>query len=117
LLGETWIYTPDALNPACSGQFDDGFGTGTNGIVLACGVDHFAYFDQVVSTVVGQTYTLDFLFSDSPFTSAGPGNEPSQLIVSETAVPEPSSLALLLGVVVLIIVVRSGTPGPRGTGL
>jgi hypothetical protein len=94
LLGETWIYTPYAPNPACSGQFNDGFGTGTNGLDFACGVDHFAYFDQVVDTVVGQTYTLDFLFSNYPF-GPGPGNEPSELIVSETPVPEPSSVFLL----------------------
>jgi PEP-CTERM motif len=101
LLGETWIYTPYAHNPACSGQFDDGFGTGTNGLALACGVDHFAYFDQVVDTVVGQTYTLDFLFSNYPF-GPGSGNEPSELIVSETTVPEPSSV-ILLGLAVVCV--------------
>jgi PEP-CTERM motif len=95
LLGETWIYTPYAPNPASAGQFDDGFGSGTNGLDFAGGVDHFGYFDQEIDTVVGQTYTLDFLFSNYPFTSSGPGNQPSELIVSESPVPEPSSLLLL----------------------
>jgi PEP-CTERM motif-containing protein len=101
LLGEAWIYTPYAPNPASAGQFDDGFGSGTNGLYFAGGVDHFGYFDQVVDTVVGQTYSLDFLFANAPL-GPGPGNAPSELIVSETPVPEPSS-GILLGLALVCV--------------
>jgi hypothetical protein len=99
LLGETWTYTPGQCPNA--GQSNDGFGTGTNGLFFACGNGTLNdQFDQIISTVVGQTYSLDFLFSNYPYTATGPGNEPSELIISAsnaTATPEPTS-AILLGI-------------------
>ena len=93
LLGQTWTFTPffpfDTID---AGQFNDGFGPGTNGLFFANDVGDLDRFNQVISTVVGQTYTLDFLFSNLP----APNNAPSELIVSATtAVPEPSSIILL----------------------
>jgi PEP-CTERM motif len=104
LLGETWTYTP-APSGALASQNDDGDGTGTNGVYFAGVVaGDYDQFDQLVTTVIGQSYTLDFLFSNSF------SNEPSGFIVSAsdtstaTATPEPSSMFLfgsgLLGVMI-----------------
>jgi hypothetical protein len=93
LLGLTWIFTPfNPLDTTDSGQYDDGFGSGTNGLFFANGVGDLDRFDQVVSTVVGDTYTLDFKFSNP----ASPNNAPSELIALETPIPEPPSAVLVV---------------------
>jgi hypothetical protein len=95
LLGETWTYTPAPSGPDAF-QFSDGHGTGTNGLSLG-GVTagSFDQFDQTVSTVVGDTYDLSFLFSED-------GTGPSAFVVSTSnigssiAAPEPGTLSLML---------------------
>lgn len=89
LLGTMWEFTPYIpADTTDAGQFNDGFGTGTNGLYFANGVGFLDRFDQVVTTVPGQTYTLDFDFINDP---AHVGSSPSELIVSETTAPEPAS--------------------------
>lgn len=95
LLGVTWNLTP--YNPSDTvdaGQFADGYGSGTNGLYFANGVGSLDKFDQVVGTVIGRTYTLNFLFSNYPL-AVGAGNAPSELVVSAAATPEPTSLILM----------------------
>jgi hypothetical protein len=93
LLGLTWIYTP-APAGALAAQFDDGMGTGTNGLDFGGVVeDSFDIFDQTVTTVVGNSYTLAFEF-DSDGTAPA-GFTVSTDAVQGPAVPEPASLTLL----------------------
>jgi hypothetical protein len=99
LLGSTWTFTP-APSGSDAGQSKDGFGTGTNSLSFSgTSEDNFDRFSQVVATVPGQSYTLDFDYIEV-FSLV---NTPSELLVSETDVtaPEPSTLAmssLLLGI-------------------
>lgn len=103
LLAQNWVYTPAPIHPM-AGQFNDGFGSGTNGLNFASGtVGSFDRFDQLVSTTTGQIYRLNFLFNQN---SQGP----SDFVVSGASapapapVPEPSSLALLgLGATALAV--------------
>jgi len=92
LLGPTWNFTPAGCGSIAS-QFDDGLGTGTNGLGFA-GVCTGSYdqFDQAVATNAGQSYDVNFLFSNSG------SNAPSGFMVSTDAAdaPEPASAALLL---------------------
>lgn len=100
LLGQTWIFTPAPAGTDTS-QYDDGYGTGTNGLKFGGVVaGSFDQYDQVVGTVVGQTYNLNFLFTEA-YTG------PSELVVSASnagATPEPATLFLfgsgLLGVAI-----------------
>jgi hypothetical protein len=90
LLGPNWDFTPA---PCGSLAFELGPGAfGTNDLFFAgtC-EDSFDQFSQTVSTVIGQHYTLRFLFTNSD------PNAPSELLVttSGAAVPEPASLTLL----------------------
>jgi hypothetical protein len=93
LLGQTWTYTP-APSGALAAQFSDG--TGVNEIELAgVTVGSFDQFAQTVATIVGDTYTLDLLYTNSP------NNQPSEFRVETsgalvTGVPEPSTWAMLL---------------------
>jgi len=93
LLGPTWTFTPAPFGSDTS-TFDDGFGTGTIALSLGGVVeDSFDQYAQTVTTVVGQTYALHFLFSNPP-------SGPAELLVTtsgsaSTAVPEPASLTLL----------------------
>ena len=95
LLGTTWTFTPfDTLDTIDSGQFDDGFGSGTNGLFFANGTGRLDEFDQLVTTVVGDSYSLDFLFINNPRGPSGDSG-PSELIVSGSgATPEPASIIL-----------------------
>ena len=100
LLGQTWIFTP-APDGTDTWQGDDGYGSGTNGLMFAGVVaGSFDQYDQVIGTVVGQTYNLNFLFTESDI-------GPSELVVSASnvgATPEPATLFLfgsgLLGVAI-----------------
>lgn len=98
LLAQTWTFTP--YNPADTvdaGQSADTYGTGTNGLFFADGVGRLDRFDQVVPTVAGKTYTLNFLFSNYPF-GPGSGNAPSELVVSASnATPAPASVIVIPG--------------------
>lgn len=107
LLGTTWIFTPfHTLDTVDAGQFNDGFGSGTNGLYFANGVGDLDRFDQLVSTVAGRSYTLDFVFINNPDDN-GANNAPSELVVSAIAVPEPSTFWLVsLSAGILIIVMR-----------
>jgi hypothetical protein len=94
-LGETWTYAA-APSGAMADQFNDPYGTGTNGLNFG-GVTagSFDQFDQTVSTVVGDTYDLSFLFSEDD-------TGPSGFVVSASntgssiAAPEPGTLSLML---------------------
>ncbi len=91
LLGLTWTFTA-APSGSFAAQFDDGLGTGTNGLSFGGRVeDSFDLFSQSVSTTVGQSLTLSFLFDTF--------ESPSELVVTTNgaaaAVPEPGSMALL----------------------
>jgi hypothetical protein len=91
LLGQTWTFTA-APSGSDTSQAADGYGTGTNALSFGGVVeDSFDQYDQVVATVIGQTYNLNFLFSNSE------SNAPSELIVSAglAATPEPATLFLL----------------------
>lgn len=113
LLGATWIFAPfDPLDTVDASQFNDGFGSGTNGLYFANGTGRLDQFEQLIGTVVGQTYTLDFVFINYPF-SAGAGNAPSELLVSESAVPEPSTFALLAAALVAIGALSRNATGKR----
>jgi hypothetical protein len=104
LLGENWTFTPYNLSDNTdAGQFVDAYSTGTNALYFANGVGQLDEFDQEFRTVIGQTYTLDFLFSNYPLT-VGAGNAPSELIVSANATPEPKSVILtVLGLSGLVL--------------
>jgi hypothetical protein len=96
LLGLVWTYTP-APAGAAAGQGDDGQGTGTNGLLFAAFVeDSFDTFDQSVTTVAGESYTLSFLYTNN---TGFAGNEPSGFVVSNDVttapIPEPATLTLL----------------------
>ena len=103
LLGSTWTFT-SAPSGSDADQFVDLFGTGTNGLnFLGLTEDSFDQFSQVVATVPGQSYTLDFEFSVKEGTFSA--SAPSELMVSASdatsAAPEPSTLvmsSLLLGI-------------------
>jgi hypothetical protein len=97
LLGEYWTLTP-AASGSDAGQYIDGYGTGTNAVYFSgLSAGYYDQFDQLVSTVVGQTYDLSFLFTEQ-------GSGPSSFIVSATGTPEPASMFLfgsgLLGVTI-----------------
>jgi hypothetical protein len=64
-----------------------------------------------VATVVGKTYTLDFLFINNPYTG-GSYNAPSELLVSASnvSVPEPSSAVLMLLGIECVLVMRKRIP-------
>jgi hypothetical protein len=93
LLGQTWTFTPASAGSEAF-QGNDGYGTGVNGLALEATQYIFDTFSQTFSTSVGQSYTYDFLFYNSP----SPYNQPSELVVSVdqgNVLPEPASLAIL----------------------
>jgi hypothetical protein len=90
LLGQTWAFTPAATGSNAA-QGNDGFDTGTNGLVFGgLDVNMFDEFSQNVATVAGQTYDLTFVLF-------GPDNGPSEVFATATAaVPEPATWTLAL---------------------
>jgi hypothetical protein len=89
LLGQTWFFTP-APTGSDAVPFDDGFGTGTNGLVFeGTVVGSFDEFSQNVATVTGQTYELNF---DLVSNDEGP----SEVFATASSVPEPATWTLAL---------------------
>jgi hypothetical protein len=91
LLGSTWSFTPAASGSA-SEQFEDGWGTGTNGLAFG-GVTpgDFDEYYQTVATTVGQSYDVGFFLE-------GFGS-PAEFVVAASpvgAVPEPATWTLAL---------------------
>jgi hypothetical protein len=89
LLGQTWSFVPAEFGSLTS-QFDDGYGTGTNGLGFAgVSAGYYDTYSQSLPLVIGDTYQLNFLFTQE-------GGPQSDFVVSAgQAVPEPSSFALL----------------------
>jgi hypothetical protein len=95
LLGSSWTFTP-AAEGSDSGTFYDG----TSVPALVFGgtvVGDYDTFSQSFATTVGQSYTVDFLFSNDPGDDDPEDSSPSGFMVttSASAVPEPSSIALM----------------------
>ena len=81
LLGQYWNFSP-ATSGSVAYQFDDGRGTGAYGLLFAGVVeDKFDSFSQFFTTVSGQSYTLQFRFSND----VDPYSSPSGLQVSFNA--------------------------------
>lgn len=99
LLGPTWTFTP-APSGSDTSIFNDGFGTGVPALSFG-GIteDSFDQYAQTVATVAGDSYALQFLFTNP--TGSPSQNAPSELLVTTSgnagvaAVPEPASLTLL----------------------
>ena len=93
LLGPTWAFTAAPSGSSGDLQFNDG--TAVNGVKFEGSVeDSFDIYSQTISTVVGDSYTLSFLVTNTKYQ----GGTPSELVVSgsdATVVPEPSSLIML----------------------
>lgn len=87
LLGPTWTLVPAGFG-SDTYTFDDGTSVGA----LAFGGVSAGYYDtysQTFATTPGQSYTYDFLFTNS-----GPPQSGFIVTTSASAVPEPSSLVL-----------------------
>ncbi len=87
LLGSSWVFTP-----AAQGSDSVTFGDGTSVPALhfaGVSVGYYDTYSQTFSTTVGQSYSLDLLFTEGFGT-------PNGFLVTTTAsaVPEPSSLVL-----------------------
>ena len=84
-------------------QYSDGYSTGTNGFIFGdSGLDTFY---QGVSTVAGQTYTLNFLFSENDI-------GPSELVVAETdSIPGPLASAPEAASAILLVIMLLGVTG------
>jgi hypothetical protein len=95
LLGSHWTFTPASSGSTAFTLKD---GTSVPGLLFEGAVEgSFDTFSQTVSTSVGQSYTLSFLFEN------GSPNAPGELVVSasgikvldpQVAAPEPASLTL-----------------------
>ena len=91
LLQPNWAFTPAPVGSNAY-QYNDGFGTGVDGLLFSgTHQGNFDIFSQPVPTVVGDSYTISFLFSNYP----SPYNAPSELQVSVKPV---TSLDYVLGV-------------------
>ncbi len=90
LLGQVWDFVP-AAEGSLSSQFNDG--SSVNGLEFAgVVVGFFDTYSQTVATTIGDSYTVDFLFTESG------DNAPSELVVTANGavgVSEPASVALL----------------------
>jgi hypothetical protein len=93
LLGQVWNLTPAASGSQAS-QYADTYGTGTNAVDLAgMTLGDSDTFDQMVSTVAGDRYSLAFLFNEynqngSRFTISATNAAPAG------SIPEPASMLL-----------------------
>jgi hypothetical protein len=94
VLGQVWNLTPAASGSQAS-QFNDGYGTGTNAVDFAgMTLGDSDTYDQIVTTVAGDQYSLTFLF-----TQYNPNQ--NELTVSATnaspasGTPEPASMLML----------------------
>lgn len=93
LLGQTWTFTPAGCGSLAS-QFDDGAGTGTNGLSFG-GVCQGSYdiFSQSFASIAGGQYLVNFSYSN-PNGTSGFRAETSAALTA--AVPEPATWALML---------------------
>jgi hypothetical protein len=103
LLGGTWV-----LTPAASGSDTNTFSDGTPVPALNFGAVVTGVYDtysQTFATTPGQSYTYDFLYSNSS------DNAPSGLMVTTSgaasAVPEPSSLVLAASAALALVMVQA----------
>jgi len=81
LLGNTWVFTA-AASGSNAATYDDG----TSVPALNFGgftVGDYDVFSQTLGTIAGDSYTLDFLYSNW----SAPQNEPSGLLVTEVDTP------------------------------
>lgn len=97
LLHKQWQYTPAPSGAAADQFFNVG---GVNGIEFGgITIGSYDLFSQSFTTVVGQTYELNFLFTQD---FAGPNglkitvNEPITIIAKQSAVPESATWAMML---------------------
>ena len=96
LLGQNWTFYPAHFG-SLADQYDDGFGTGANGLNFGAVTPPYVdSFQQVFdSTVSGESFTYSFNFSnaDAPF------NEPSYIritVSTSSAIPEASTWAMMV---------------------
>jgi hypothetical protein len=90
LLGQNWKFTP-APADSYGIQYNDG--TSVNAVLFgAYEVGDYDIFSQTIATRIGSSYTVDLLFSQ--YAWAGIVYAPSGFLVM-TAIPEPTSVALL----------------------
>ncbi len=89
LLGSTWVFTP-----AASGSNALPYDDGTSVPALTFGgftVGDYDVFSQTLATITGDSYTLDFMYSNW----SAPNNEPSGLLVTEVT-PLPSAWTMMI---------------------
>jgi hypothetical protein len=95
LLVAAWTLTPAAPLFTDTYTYDDG--TSVPALVFASSAaGAYDTYSQTFATTAGQSYSLNFLYSNDLF---GGGPAPSGLLVTETAttsVPEPSTWTLML---------------------
>ena len=91
LLGSTWQSRFAAVG-SISYTFNDGTPVPALGFA-AQDPPNLDTFYQIFATVPGDTYTYSFNYSNN---TAGFGATPSQLVVTASSVPEPSTWAMLL---------------------
>ena len=91
LLGSTWQSRFAAVG-SNSYTFNDGTPVPALGFA-AQDPPNLDTFYQIFATVPGDTYTYSFNYSNN---TAGFGATPSQLVVTASSVPEPSTWAMLL---------------------
>jgi hypothetical protein len=94
LLGQTWRFYP-ALHGSDTSQYDDGGGTGANGLSFGAVTPPYVDSYQQVfnSTQSGESFTYSFDFSNNS------NNEPSYLRVmvsTSSAIPEPSTWSMMV---------------------
>jgi hypothetical protein len=97
LLGGTWAFVP-----AASGSLSNTYSDGTSVPALNFGGVATGYYDtfsQTIATIAGDSYTLDFLYSNSA------DNAPSGLLVTTSDIsstPLPAALPMFAGGLVLV---------------
>lgn len=91
LLGQTWAFTPAAAD---SYGIQGNDGTSVNAVLFGgYMVGDYDIFSQTVATTAGDSYTLDFLFTNAEWNGF---SSPSAFMVTVIdPIPEPTSIALL----------------------
>jgi hypothetical protein len=89
LLGQNWKLTPAAVD-SYAVQYNDG--SSVDAVLFgAYTVGDYDVFSQTIATRIGSSFTLDLLFSQYAYF----GNYAPSGFMAMTAIPEPSSMALL----------------------